>query len=45
MNIIFEILSTCMFLEFKIDFIAHDDIPYASDGSKDIYQPFKDAGM
>ncbi|VDM32437.1 unnamed protein product [Hydatigera taeniaeformis] len=29
----------------KIDFIAHDDIPYASDGSNDIYQPFKDAGM
>ncbi|KAM3177330.1 hypothetical protein ACTXT7_004744 [Hymenolepis weldensis] len=29
----------------KIDFIAHDDIPYATDGSKDIYQPFKDADM
>ncbi|VDD76433.1 unnamed protein product [Mesocestoides corti] len=29
----------------KIDFIAHDDIPYATEDSKDIYQPFKDAGM
>ncbi|VUZ51327.1 unnamed protein product [Hymenolepis diminuta] len=29
----------------KIDFIAHDDIPYATDGSRDIYQPFKDADM
>ncbi|KAH9287284.1 Choline-phosphate cytidylyltransferase B [Echinococcus granulosus] len=29
----------------KIDFIAHDDIPYAGDRLNDIYQPFKDAGM
>ncbi|VDN96488.1 unnamed protein product [Rodentolepis nana] len=29
----------------QIDFIAHDDIPYATDGSKDLYQPFKDADM
>ncbi|OON14549.1 putative phosphoglycerate dehydrogenase, partial [Opisthorchis viverrini] len=29
----------------KIDFVAHDDIPYASADSKDIYKPIKDAGM
>ncbi|CAH8438397.1 unnamed protein product [Dicrocoelium dendriticum] len=29
----------------KIDFVAHDDIPYASASSEDIYKPLKDAGM
>ncbi|KAF6767820.1 hypothetical protein AHF37_08557 [Paragonimus kellicotti] len=29
----------------KIDFVAHDDIPYASADSEDIYKPLKDAGM
>ncbi|GAA54954.1 Choline-phosphate cytidylyltransferase B [Clonorchis sinensis] len=29
----------------KIDFVAHDDIPYASADSEDIYKPIKDAGM
>ena len=27
-----------------IDYIAHDDIPYTSDGHEDIYAPFKVAG-
>lgn len=29
----------------KIDFVAHDDIPYASPDSEDVYKPLKDAGM
>lgn len=29
----------------KIDFIAHDDIPYGSDDSNDIYAPWKAKGM
>ncbi|KAM7540175.1 hypothetical protein Aperf_G00000032507 [Anoplocephala perfoliata] len=47
-----EVIKACPWecsIEFlkahKIDFIAHDDIPYATDGSKDLYQTFKDAGM
>ncbi|EPX71740.1 cholinephosphate cytidylyltransferase [Schizosaccharomyces octosporus yFS286] len=30
--------------EHKIDFVAHDDIPYASDDSGDIYLPVKKVG-
>ncbi|XP_049421062.1 choline-phosphate cytidylyltransferase B [Epinephelus fuscoguttatus] len=34
------------FLEkHKIDFVAHDDIPYSSAGSEDIYKHIKEAGM
>ncbi|KAJ8918290.1 hypothetical protein NQ315_014160 [Exocentrus adspersus] len=29
----------------KIDFIAHDDIPYGSDESNDVYAPWKAKGM
>lgn len=29
----------------KIDFIAHDDLPYTSDSSHDIYGKFKERGM
>ncbi|CAH8475728.1 unnamed protein product [Schistosoma turkestanicum] len=29
----------------KIDFVAHDDIPYASPDSEDVYKPLKEAGM
>ncbi|XP_063059460.1 phosphate cytidylyltransferase 1B, choline b [Engraulis encrasicolus] len=29
----------------RIDFVAHDDIPYTSAGSDDVYKHIKDAGM
>lgn len=29
----------------KIDFVAHDDIPYASEGTDDVYGPLKKKGM
>jgi hypothetical protein len=29
---------------FQIDFVAHDDIPYSSAGSDDVYKHIKDAG-
>lgn len=28
----------------QIDFVAHDDIPYTSAGSEDVYKQIKDAG-
>ncbi|XP_077343712.1 choline-phosphate cytidylyltransferase A [Lithobates pipiens] len=31
--------------EHRIDFVAHDDIPYSSAESDDVYQHIKDAGM
>jgi len=31
--------------ENKIDFVAHDDIPYTSDGSEDVYAHIKQLGM
>lgn len=31
--------------EHKIDYVAHDDLPYVSDGSDDIYKPIKEKGM
>lgn len=31
--------------EHKIDFVAHDDIPYTADGMEDIYAPLKAKGM
>ncbi|XP_063811773.1 choline-phosphate cytidylyltransferase B isoform X2 [Pseudophryne corroboree] len=37
---------TAEFLEkHKIDFVAHDDIPYSSAGSDDVYKHIKEAGM
>uniref|UniRef100_H2YJH5 choline-phosphate cytidylyltransferase n=1 Tax=Ciona savignyi TaxID=51511 RepID=H2YJH5_CIOSA len=29
----------------RIDFVAHDDIPYAASGSEDVYKHIKEAGM
>lgn len=29
----------------KIDYVAHDDLPYASAGDDDIYKPMKEKGM
>lgn len=31
--------------EHKIDFVAHDEIPYTSDDSHDIYALIKERGM
>ncbi|CCE73128.1 Piso0_000148 [Millerozyma farinosa CBS 7064] len=31
--------------EHKIDYVAHDDLPYASTDSDDIYRPIKEKGM
>lgn len=28
----------------QIDFVAHDDIPYTSAGSEDVYKHIKEAG-
>ncbi|KAM3125791.1 hypothetical protein CJJ07_003294 [Candidozyma auris] len=32
-------------LKHKIDYVAHDDLPYASADSDDIYKPIKERGM
>lgn len=32
-------------LKHKIDYVAHDDLPYASTDSDDIYKPIKEKGM
>lgn len=32
-------------MEHKIDFIAHDDIPYTSNNTQDIYARVKERGM
>ena len=29
----------------QIDFVAHDDIPYSSAGSDDVYKHIKEAGV
>lgn len=31
--------------EHKIDFVAHDEIPYTSDNTQDIYAKVKERGM
>lgn len=33
-----------IFSYFQIDFVAHDDIPYSSAGSDDVYKHIKEAG-
>ncbi|KAF6070052.1 cytidyltransferase-like domain protein [Candida albicans] len=40
-----SILKPINFLqEHKIDYVAHDDLPYASSDSDDIYKPIKEQG-
>lgn len=36
-------MNTVM-LHSQIDFVAHDDIPYTSAGSEDVYKHIKEAG-
>mmetsp|Transcript_8992 Transcript_8992/g.11232 ORF Transcript_8992/g.11232 Transcript_8992/m.11232 type:complete len:447 (+) Transcript_8992:200-1540(+) len=38
-------VTTEFLLEHKIDYVAHDDLPYASTDSDDIYKPIKEMGM
>ncbi|XP_030292974.1 choline-phosphate cytidylyltransferase B-like [Sparus aurata] len=38
-------LNTEFLKKHKIDFVAHDDIPYTSAGSEDVYKHIKEAGM
>lgn len=37
--------STCPLDVSQIDFVAHDDIPYSSAGSEDVYKHIKEAGQ
>ena len=46
-----EVLEDCPWIvtpefleEYKIDYVAHDDIPYSADEGDDIYTPIKKAG-
>lgn len=38
-------VTTEFLLKHKIDYVAHDDLPYASTDSDDIYKPIKEMGM
>uniref|UniRef100_A0A8D0L831 choline-phosphate cytidylyltransferase n=1 Tax=Sphenodon punctatus TaxID=8508 RepID=A0A8D0L831_SPHPU len=38
-------LSPEFLADHRIDFVAHDDIPYSSAGSDDVYKHIKEAGM
>lgn len=38
-------VTTKFLLEHNIDYVAHDDLPYASTDSDDIYKPIKEKGM
>lgn len=38
-------VTTDFLLKHKIDYVAHDDLPYASTDSDDIYMPIKRMGM
>lgn len=37
--------STFPVIASQIDFVAHDDIPYSSAGSEDVYKHIKEAGQ
>ncbi|XP_061493580.1 choline-phosphate cytidylyltransferase A isoform X2 [Rhineura floridana] len=41
----YDAVQHCRYVDEVIDFVAHDDIPYSSAGSDDVYQHIKDAGM
>lgn len=38
-------VTTDFLIKHKIDYVAHDDLPYASLDSDDIYKPIKEKGM
>lgn len=38
-------VTTSFLLKHRIDYVAHDDLPYASLDSDDIYKPIKERGM
>ncbi|EHL00059.1 putative choline-phosphate cytidylyltransferase [Glarea lozoyensis 74030] len=47
-----EVIEDCPWIvtpeflnEKKIDYVAHDDLPYGADEGDDIYKPIKEAGM
>ncbi|KAM5352212.1 hypothetical protein ACJ41O_004935 [Fusarium nematophilum] len=47
-----EVIEDCPWIvtpgfleEHKLDYVAHDDLPYGADEGDDIYQPIKEAGM
>ena len=42
---LFVFVKCCCCLFFQIDFVAHDDLPYAAAGDDDIYKPLKEKGM
>lgn len=37
--------EACPLIAPQIDFVAHDDIPYSSAGSEDVYKHIKEAGQ
>lgn len=46
-----EVVENCPWIvtpeflsEHKIDYVAHDDLPYGADEGDDIYKPIKEAG-
>ena len=39
------VLTDEFLTEHKIDMVAHDDIPYTSSDSEDVYKAIKDKGM
>jgi hypothetical protein len=42
-EIVYRFLS-CVLIVSQIDFVAHDDIPYSSAGTEDVYKHIKEAG-
>jgi len=42
---VFSVTQSRPFIAPQIDFVAHDDIPYSSAGSEDVYKHIKEAGQ